>query len=175
MKLLILVLVLLFFIIALNYLLPSCYFSKPIEIAESQIKAIFSPENSENEIINLIDNARTDIKIEMFEFTYKPLKDSLVEAKKRGADVMVILDRESYQNKDTFDFLEKNGMYVKWAPSKFNLLHSKFTIIDKSIVLVGSTNWSKNGMQKNREASVIIYSEGLAKEFENIFDSDWRG
>jgi len=146
-----------------------------MELKSSQLKTVFSPGNSENEIISLLDNAKTEIKIEMFEFSYKPIKESLARAKNRGVDVKVILDRQSSQNKDTFDFLEKNGMYVKWAPSKFNLLHSKFAIIDKKTVLVGSTNWSKNGMQKNREASVIIYSEDLAKEFENIFENDWRG
>jgi len=174
MKFLTLILILFFSILALNYFLPSCYFSKPTEIENSQVKAVFSPGNSENEIISLMNSAKSDIKIEMFEFSYKPLKESLLEAKKRGVSVRVILDRQSNQNKDTFDFLKENGIDVKWAPSKFNILHSKFAIIDNKIVLVGSVNWSKNGMQKNREASVIIYSENLAKEFENIFNKDWE-
>jgi phosphatidylserine/phosphatidylglycerophosphate/cardiolipin synthase-like enzyme len=174
MKFLTLILILFFSILALNYFLPSCYFSKPTEIENSQVKAVFSPGNSENEITSLMNNAKSDIKIEMFEFSYKPLKESLLEAKKRGVSIRVILDRQSNQNKDTLDFLKGNGIDVKWAPSKFNLLHSKFAVIDNKIVLVGSTNWSKNGMQKNREASVIIYSENLAKEFENIFNKDWE-
>jgi phosphatidylserine/phosphatidylglycerophosphate/cardiolipin synthase-like enzyme len=173
MKILIFISILLFSVIVLSYFSLNCLFSKPIEIENSQVKAIFSPGNSEKEIISLMDNARIDIKIEMFEFSYKVLKDSLARAKERGIIIKVILDTESYQNKDTFDFLKERGIGVKWSPSKFNLLHSKFAIIDNKIVLVGSTNWSKNGMQKNREASVIVYSENLAKEFENIFNKDW--
>jgi phosphatidylserine/phosphatidylglycerophosphate/cardiolipin synthase-like enzyme len=46
-------------------------------------------------------------------------------------------------------------------------------VVDDSIVLVGSMNWSENSMKNNREASVIIYSKDVSKEFEGVFDSDF--
>jgi phosphatidylserine/phosphatidylglycerophosphate/cardiolipin synthase-like enzyme len=48
-------------------------------------------------------------------------------------------------------------------------------VIDGSVVLVGSMNWSEYALHKNREASVIIYSKEVAAEFEKIFDSDFNG
>lgn len=145
-----------------------------VSCSEGSVAPVFSPYNSE-EIFTLIQNAKHEIKLEVYEFSYKNLADNLIEAKKRGVSVKIILDPSVYQNSKIFNYVINNGIEVSWSPKKFHTTHSKFAIIDDSIVFVGSMNWSENALKKNREASVIIYSQEISREFEKIFDSDFSG
>jgi phosphatidylserine/phosphatidylglycerophosphate/cardiolipin synthase-like enzyme len=141
---------------------------------EGEVLAIFSPENSD-EILVLLDGAKREIKLEVYEFSYKTLADALIAARSRGVDVQVILEPSVAANTKTSEYLLNGGVRVAWASKKFHNTHSKFAVIDDSIVLVGSTNWSKNAMEYNREASAIIYSKGISERFERIFDMDFNG
>jgi phosphatidylserine/phosphatidylglycerophosphate/cardiolipin synthase-like enzyme len=141
--------------------------------SEGTITPVFSPDDSDK-ILNLIKNAKNEIKLEVYEFSYKELADDLIDSRNRGVAVEVILDPSVYQNNEIFSYLLNSGVDVAWSPKKFHTTHSKFAIIDDTMVLVGSTNWSKNAMKNNREASVIIYSPDVAKAFERIFDSDFQ-
>lgn len=139
---------------------------------EGAVKPVFSPSNSE-EIFNLIENAKYEIKLEVYEFSYKPLADALIKARSHNVSIKVILEPSVYQNNYMFNYLLKNGIDVSWSTKKVGVTHSKFMIIDDKIVLVGSMNWSENSIKNNREASVIIYSADLSKRFEDIFDIDF--
>jgi len=148
------------------------YFSPPC--SEGTVKPVFSPYNSEA-VFELIRNAKREIKLEVYEFSYKKLADALADAKQRGVSVKVILEPSVYQNSKTFSYLLNSGVDVSWASKKFHNTHSKFAVIDDNIVFVGSTNWSENALISNREASVIIYSAEISSEFEKIFDMDFAG
>jgi len=139
---------------------------------EGDVLAIFSPENSD-EILALLDGAKREIKLEVYEFSSKVLADALIEARSRGVDVQVILEPSVAANTKTSEYLLNGGVGVAWASKKFHNTHSKFAVIDDAAVLVGSTNWSQNAMLYNREASVIVYSPDVARSFERIFDSDY--
>jgi phosphatidylserine/phosphatidylglycerophosphate/cardiolipin synthase-like enzyme len=139
---------------------------------EGAVTPVFSPIDSE-QIFDLIGNAKHQIKVEVYEFSYRDLADALVKARERGVSVKVILEHSVYQNNNMFNYLLNKGIDISWASKKFHNTHSKFMIIDDSIVFVGSLNWSQNALKYNREASVIIYSKETASEFERIFDADF--
>jgi phosphatidylserine/phosphatidylglycerophosphate/cardiolipin synthase-like enzyme len=139
---------------------------------EGEVLAIFSPENSD-EILALLNGAKREIKLEVYEFSYRTLADALIEARSRGVSVQVVLEPSVSANTKTSEYLLNGGVSVAWASKKFHNTHSKFAVIDDGIVLVGSTNWSQNAMLYNREASVIVYSNDVAKSFERIFDADF--
>jgi phosphatidylserine/phosphatidylglycerophosphate/cardiolipin synthase-like enzyme len=154
-------------VIGLMVLLYQAMYVSNASCLEGTVKPIFSPHSSE-ELLNLIKNAKSEIKLEVYEFSYRILAD----ARNRGVSVKVILEPSVYQNNGMFNYLVNKGIEVSWA-SNFHNTHSKFMVVDDSIVLVGSMNWSENSMKNNREASVIIYSKDVSKEFEGVFDSDF--
>jgi phosphatidylserine/phosphatidylglycerophosphate/cardiolipin synthase-like enzyme len=135
------------------------------------IEPLFSPD-SEKEIITLIGSARKSIHVEMFEFSYKPLADALTRAKQQGVRVKVLLEPNVRQNWYTYDVLKNSSIEVRYYHQ--GTLHSKFMVIDGTIVLTGSLNWSRNSLKNNRESGVIIYSTEIAREFEKVFEHDWR-
>lgn len=159
------------FVVGLMALLIQRYFQVP-KCSDGEVSPMFSPSDSEM-VFNLIGNAKHEIKLEVYEFSYKLLADALIEARERGVSIKVILEPSVYQNNDVFKYLINNGIDVSWASSRFHNTHSKFMIVDDEIVLVGSTNWSENSMKYNREASVVIYSKEVSGDFERIFDADF--
>lgn len=147
--------------------------SQAIYCYPGNVTPIFSPDNSEI-IYSLIGSARHDMKLEVYEFSSKDLADALISARTNGVAVEVILEPSVSQNSAMMNYLVNHGIDASWASKKFHNTHSKFMIVDSSIVLVGSINWSENAMKYNREADVIVYSKEIASEFEKIFDSDFN-
>jgi phosphatidylserine/phosphatidylglycerophosphate/cardiolipin synthase-like enzyme len=52
--------------------------------------------------------------------------------------------------------------------------HTKGIIIDSDTILVGSHNITNQGVQVNRDASLLIEDAGIAQYFERIFLHDWE-
>ena len=51
--------------------------------------------------------------------------------------------------------------------------HTKGIIVDSETVLLGSHNITNQGVTVNRDASVLIRHEGIARYFERVFLHDW--
>ena len=51
--------------------------------------------------------------------------------------------------------------------------HTKGIVVDRKKVLLGSQNWSNDGVSVNRDASLLFDDEELARYFADIFDHDW--
>ena len=98
---------------------------------------------------------------------------ALVEAKKRGVKVEVILDRgyESAEGDDmskknirAYSFLKQAGIPVFYDDLK-TITHAKYFIIDENTVIEGSFNLSETALSLNRENGVLIKSPEIAKQF----------
>lgn len=105
------------------------------------------------------------------------LIDALIEAKNRGVDVEVILDQnvDFVQRRHASDWetkikstraykrLKDAGIKVYYdEPTRYT--HAKCVIIDKKIIILGSTNWTESSFDNNIETSVLINSQELAEE-----------
>lgn len=130
---------------------------------------------AEDGIIALIGSANDSIDIEMYLFTNERLAYALSEAKGRGVAVRVILDRKvsGERIEEILSILSFNGIPVRRSSAEFETTHSKFAIIDRRIVLIGSHNWTHYAMERNREASVVLSDAALAQRLLQIFEADW--
>ncbi len=110
------------------------------------------------------------------------LVDGLIETKKRGVDVEVILDQnvDFVQRRHTSEWEAKiksiraykrfrgAGIKVHYdEPARYT--HAKAIIIDKKIVILGSTNWTGSSFDNSIEADVLVNSEELANEILSYF------
>lgn len=105
------------------------------------------------------------------------LIDALIEAKNRGVDVEVVLDQnvDFVERKHSSDWdveikstraykrIKDAGIKVHYdEPTRYT--HAKIVIIDKKIVILGSTNWSESAFDNSIETDALINSAGLADE-----------
>jgi len=127
--------------------------------------------------LEAIRRAKKRIYIENPYFTEKTLVEELVLAKKRGVDVKIILpavnDMVLYDkiNLKIANYFIENGIEVYLYPK---MAHAKAAIYDNWACL-GSANFNKLSMFKNREINIAFYDENLINELlEKLFIKDFE-
>lgn len=105
------------------------------------------------------------------------LIDALIAAKNIGVDVEVVLDQNvdfvhrghpsdwgvEIKSTRAFKRLKDAGIKVYYdEPARYT--HCKTVIIDKKIVILGSTNWTESAFSNSIETDVLVNSSGLAEE-----------
>jgi len=132
----------------------------------------------------MIQEAKSLIQVMMFEMGYYEeypntpsnlLIKELIDAKKRGVKVEVILevregeDRTTKRNRHTGKILSEGGVEVIYDPPS-KTTHAKLMVVDRSLTLLGSTNWTYYALINNNEVSVLIRSREVAKELIDYFN-----
>lgn len=132
-----------------------------------------------DELTTKIDNAKSRVYLEVYIFTEKRLKKSLIDAKKRWLDMKVILEKNIYLawnlNKDTFKDLEKAWIEVVYSnPDNYSLNHSKMMIIDDEVI-ISTGNYSYSTFKYNREFFIFLDNKNIFPIFLEIFENDFLG
>ena len=99
------------------------------------------------------------------------LVDALIERSKTIKDVRIIL-RSGDLGFDVSQ-LKRRGMNVDKCVRQIANTHTKGIVVDGRRVLVGSHNWSADGVTLNRDASLIFDHEEIAQYFAEAFQLDW--
>lgn len=120
-----------------------------------------------------LNKAQSSIIIAVAWFTNKNLFDTILKKSQEGCKVhLMITDDEINKNSQiNYKFIEqyKSHFYKIGAEEKV-LMHNKFCIIDNTVVITGSYNWSYKA-EINHENIVIHYNDlELAKQFIAEFD-----
>ncbi len=149
--------------------------AKTFESKFDTVEVCFSPlGNCESLIINSFNSARENIDAAIYAFTSYNIADALVKARKRGVNVRVILDGEFGRTvKPIIKKLEQNGIYVLYDNNLKATMHNKYAIVDDSLVITGSYNWTKGANSFNYENLLILRSGELARIFKENFDKMW--
>lgn len=163
-------------------------FSAKTITSASRITPVFSPDNSEQAILDAIDSATNTIYIQQL-YIYRdwgenlsPFVQHLINKSQQGVKVQIILDYNlRYVGtiailNETKQYMEGYGVEVKcisseWSP--FAAVHNKGMIIDNTTVLISSINWNEQSVRKNREAGILIENEEVAGYYATVFLSDW--
>lgn len=137
------------------------------------IETAFSPgQNASAAIIDLIKNSKKNIFVAAYSFTSKDICYALLEAKKRGVEVRVVLDKSNAaKNYSVADLLSNLAIPTR-IDYNYNIMHNKYLIVDENNVETGSFNYTKSAEKYNAENIIIMhnYPAIAAKYLEN-----WRG
>ncbi|MEQ9715904.1 MAG: phospholipase D-like domain-containing protein [Candidatus Asgardarchaeum sp.] len=158
----------------------------PIERIEGNMSIIVftSPDSSYDVLVNLINSAKNDIKIEIYSIYNPYLLKALNDAIKRGVSVNVITEKyhaSSFENNRNIWAawnLTQAGASVYWSnDTEFAYTHAKMAIIDSSLTVIMSGNWVKTGVPVhssygNREWGVVINNSDVADYFIDVFIED---
>ncbi|OPY86545.1 MAG: Phospholipase D precursor [Smithella sp. PtaU1.Bin162] len=126
----------------------------------------FSPRGGcEKAIINGINNAKNEIRVQAYSFTSAPIAKALLDAHKRGVNTKIILDKsQKKQSYSSYFFFKNQGVPV-YIDSAHAIAHNKIIIIDRRIVITGSFNFTRAAEENNAENLLIITSPELAEKY----------
>jgi phosphatidylserine/phosphatidylglycerophosphate/cardiolipin synthase-like enzyme len=136
--------------------------------ADENIEVYFAPaQDIHQHIIDRYDHAQKFIHVAIYSLTKNEFADALIRAHQRGVEVKILIDKAQAGKTNEDERLEAAGIKV-WRSKGSRLMHNKISIIDGSIVITGSYNYTKNA-SKNDENYVIIKDKEIGELFENRF------
>ncbi|WP_237266284.1 phospholipase D-like domain-containing protein [Thermococcus cleftensis] len=160
-----------------------CLLEKPNTAEESPPVELLVDDAYYRSVIESLRSARESIYVTMFLMKYDPtdsydhandLIRALVEARRRGVNVYVILENGIEDNRAAYDYLRSNGVDVVFDSPSITL-HTKMVVIDGRVVYIGSHNWSEAALDWNHEVSVRIESQEIAETLLEYFGEIRRG
>jgi len=135
-----------------------------------EITTYFSPNGgAATAVAARIDAAKTTVHVMAYAISEDQITRALIAAKGRGVAVLLIVDRhEQGGSGSTAAKIKKAGVPTR-VDRAHALMHNKTMVIDNSIVITGSMNFSTSGDKKNAENTLIIENPDLAKIFSEDF------
>lgn len=119
-------------------------------------------------------SAKTSLDICVYTITSSVLCEIILDIHKSGIPVRIILDDESDNFKGSLlKKFRENGIKLRTDKSSF-LMHHKFVIIDKKIIMNGSFNWTRNAITANNENVLITNNPEVVRPYMEEFEKLWR-
>ena len=133
----------------------------------------FSPDDSIDDMIeSLISAANDSVYMLAYSFASRDIAERLQAADDEGLDVIVICeDSKAYTDGGgQCGPLSEEGLavYVDGYPD--TLMHEKVIILDNSVVIAGSYNFTRSADKRNDEQVLVIQSRDVADQFLAEFD-----
>ena len=134
----------------------------------------FSPGTEcKNAIIHNIKQAQETVEICVFTISDNDIARQILASHKKGIHIKVITDDNKINDVGS-DILE---MYDAGIPVRVDgtrsLMHNKFCIIDKQIIITGSYNWTNSAADRNFENILINNDFKVVKSYQQEFEHLW--
>jgi len=131
------------------------------------IDVYFSPDDHvQTSLLELIKNAQKSIYFMAFSFTADALGEAVRNRAKEGVTVSGVMEDEQIKSNigTEFDPFKQYKLDVL-RDGNSGQMHHKAMIIDKSVVIFGSYNFTNSAETKNDENLLVIYDKGIAAQF----------
>lgn len=148
---------------------------------QSYCKAFFAPiDNLTTLLIERIAAEKKSIHGAVYMLTDKKIAQALIDAKKRGIDVQIIIDQISMCSCGKGKFLQEAGVPVfvhrtqEFNPYTMPLMHHKFFVFgcnadNKALLWTGSWNCTVRGTQHNDENVILVDDPVAIQQYLDMF------
>ncbi len=133
----------------------------------TQIDVYFSPDDGvQASFLGLLENAQESIYFMAFSFTADSMGEAIRNRAREDVVVAGVMDDEQVNSNvgTEFDPFRQAGLDVLRDANE-GQMHHKVMIIDESIVVFGSYNFTNSAETRNDENLIVIYNEEIAAQF----------
>jgi cardiolipin synthase A/B len=141
----------------------------PPNLTDSRL--VWSPVNSRQRILGLIDSANKTLRIENEEMQDNQTEDHLITAVSKGVNVEVVMSPGQTGNDANSPVLQKieaGGVKVNLVKSPY--IHAKIIVSDNSTAFIGSENFSPTSLDHNRELGILTQDPGVIGQLTTSFE-----
>ena len=155
----------------MQYFLKEFYKPKPA-ICECYF---FPNPSNEKYILNILHSCTKTLDVAIFSLTRNSIANCLIDAKKKGIKVRCIADDECVKNYGSDIYtLAANDIDCKTDDQPKYHMHNKYAIIDNSVIVTGSFNWTTQAINNNQENILIYENKQIAEEYTKEFNRLWE-
>ena len=135
----------------------------------------FPNKDNEAKVANMLRTAKKTLDIAIFALTNDALGAAIVECFTRGVLIRIIADDEcaKFQGGEIYK-LAQMGIPTKTDNSFRFHMHHKFAVIDKSVVVTGSFNWTSQAVKFNQENILFYECKEIALDYTNAYNDLWE-
>ena len=143
-----------------------------VTIDGTNIDVYFAPEDhAQAALFDLVDSvAQASIYFMAYSFTADPIGNAIRSASAEGLTVAGVMDADQIKSNlgTEYDPFKQAGLEV-YEDNIPGLMHHKVMIIDDSIVVFGSYNFTNSAETNNDETLLVIYNADIAAQFKAEF------
>lgn len=141
-------------------------------------EAVFARARSIAGVIeNLMASSQTSIDAALHRLNSQRLARALVDARERGVDIRLVIDRSKYEKSQaTRKLLSACDLPFRLACGRDGTgskMHHKFALLDHRLVITGSYNWTFASESRNHENILLLRERGLVDTFRQEFEALW--
>ena len=148
-----------------------------ISIDSVELENYFAPEDQVmGKLVKEVFKAKVSIHVMAFSFTSQELASAIKMQKRKGVKAAILFHGTGAKTEySRYSDLKSSGVDAILSHNRRGVMHNKVIIIDRSTVITGSFNFSKNANESNDENILIIRSPEIAAIFEEEFQRCVRG
>jgi phosphatidylserine/phosphatidylglycerophosphate/cardiolipin synthase-like enzyme len=150
---------------------------KPITAGDGH-DLVWSPTDSERQILAVINGARKNLRIYSEEMAFSTVIDALEAAAKRGVNVQVCGENSDSEYTSTFEAMVRKGVHISYFSSSTGFyIHGKVVLADYGTsharAFIGSENFSETSLDRNRELGLITSAKPILSSIVKVFGPDF--
>jgi phosphatidylserine/phosphatidylglycerophosphate/cardiolipin synthase-like enzyme len=140
---------------------------------------VWSPTDSQRQILGLINGARKSLRIYSEEMADTTVDNALVKAAKRGVDVSICAENSGGEYDAVFARLARAGVHISYYSSYSGFyIHAKVVEADYGTdsgrAFIGSENFSETSLDRNRELGLITSNRAILASAARTFAGDFK-
>ena len=156
---------------------PSAPQTTPTGTGAPRIEVAFSPDaGSEALVVKVIASASQSLRLAGYSFTSPVVVKALMEAKRRGVDVRVLIDdrgNRSAASQSAQRLITGAGIPLR-VISVYAIHHDKYIVVDGKTTETGSFNYSQAAAKSNSENVLVIWNDrNVAAQYLAHWDNRW--
>lgn len=153
------------------------FFLKEFYKPKPTICNVYFFPNAKNEkyLIEMLRTCKKSLNVAIFSITRDNFAKAIIEVFKKGIDVKIIADDECVKNygSDVYK-LAAAGIPCKTDSNAQFHMHNKYAIIDESVIITGSFNWTTQAINNNQENLFFYEDKQIAEQYSKEFNNLWN-
>ena len=129
---------------------------------------------NEEKVVSMLRTCKKTLDIAIFSLTLDSIAEAILEAHQRGIKVRMIADDECAKSKGSnVKLIASMGVPCKTDNAVYHM-HHKFAVLDESVVIMGSFNWTGQAVKYNQENIFFYEDKNIASQYAQEFERLWN-
>jgi len=134
-----------------------------------------SNDTVDETLCSVLQTATSTVDIAIYSFTLPNVAQTLETLAKRGVAIRILMEAGAPGGNGVACSLALSSTNITLREvSKGGIFHHKFAVLNHSVVITGSFNWSDNARDNNWENLNVIVCPDLAAAYTEQFNSIWH-
>ncbi len=148
---------------------PNVFGNGAIRVWFTNPEGVRSSPKPLDALLEAVNSAQKSLDIAIYNFSEPSLANAVIRAKNRGVQVRLVMESDNL-SKPVPKRLLSAGIPII-GDGQDSLMHDKFMVIDGKTLLVGSANFTINGLNTDNNYLLQINDPDLAEAYSEEFES----